>query len=364
MAEPPDQPQSSVMAVPDQLNALAAPGDGDGDGLMTSDMEGADDGVPFGLLSWGQAGVYNAVDDRLVIAAVTDSVTGVVRPAKLTAGTGLQVQVAAGWLAIASADDGTSCVAGSRQTHLVDVPGGGGEQQQYHLWVDTNIDAGRWELRAVTQDDTIGRAGVSLGRITVPAGANLATQFSFAGLVPTLGRHSDVPVASRGTATSPTWVRVTPQFLIAPYQITGNRQFVLRASGTARTGTALWYPAWRGGGGQPRTPSLIINPRGIVAAGERFDWEAELAYQIRADLGGMRTKLTVTLTRIGAYNMEWQGNATAAAGHTITATRSQTAQYWNREWQEIFLEAAWNGTGAGQTINCNASTMETYEPWM
>lgn len=354
---------------------------------MSGDLEGTDaDGTPFGLLMWGQAGIFNGVDDRMVIAALAGSAVGVVREARITAGTGMTVNVGAGWLAIASCEDGTSCVVGSRQSHALTLPAGvPGTASVYHVWVDTHPDDARWELRAVPQGETIGRPGVSLGRVTVPAGASLASGAQFSGWVPTLGRHSDVPVTGHGRAVNQSWTRLTPRYLIAPYQIAGSRQFVLRANGTAHTGNSLRdpalgpasvaWPSWRGGGGQPpggaganapswtATPSLTLDPRGVVARGERFDWEAELAYQLRADLGGMRTKLTVTITRIGPYAGTWQGNVTAASPRSLTGTRSQTAQLWNRDWQEMFLEAAWNGPAAGQGIDCSASTMETYEPW-
>ena len=49
--------------------------------------------APTGPLAWGQAGIYDATDDRLVIAAVTRYRTGLTWPIEARAGTGLNVIV-------------------------------------------------------------------------------------------------------------------------------------------------------------------------------------------------------------------------------------------------------------------------------
>jgi len=135
--------------------------------------------MPTGLLAWGQAGVYNAVDDRLVIAALANNRNGVVKAPVLTAGSGLTVNLAGGWLAIASAADGTSVVVGSRNQVTISVPAGGGSARNDALWCDISPDQATWTLSLLAQSQLPGRLGVLLANISVPAGANSASAFGF-----------------------------------------------------------------------------------------------------------------------------------------------------------------------------------------
>lgn len=321
---------------------------------MSNENEGEENGVPFGLLMYGQAGVYNAVDDRVIITALSDSAVGVVRPALLTAGAGLTVNVSPGWMAIASCDDGTSAVVGARQSHQLQAPAGiVNVERWYHLWVDTNPDAARWELRIILQEDTIGRPGVSLARITVPAGANLASQMRFSRMVPTIGRHADCwmpggqPTATRGLT------RITPEYVIAPYQMQGNRAFRLWAYGGGRVGTARTLIQFRGAGGVGSQPTQSVDLADWLFANEPFNWEANLLYHVRADAAGMRSSLTVTISR----------QADRQQGRTRTFTRYEPAHGYNQLWQTMFLEAGWSSVIAGQQILAGGSTFETFEPY-
>ena len=143
--------------------------------------------MPSGLLQWGQAGVYNAVDDRMVITALTNGRTGMARPVTLNAGNGLNVILRGGWLAIAAAGDGTSVVAGARDDVTFTVPAGGASARNDILWCDVSPDQATWTLALISQSQVAGRAGIQLGTISVPAGASLASQFGLQGNVSPYG---------------------------------------------------------------------------------------------------------------------------------------------------------------------------------
>ena len=46
------------------------------------------------------------------------------------------------------------------------------------LWCDTNPDEGTWSLSILTESQTFGRFGLPLAYLTVPANANLASQYT------------------------------------------------------------------------------------------------------------------------------------------------------------------------------------------
>ena len=133
--------------------------------------------APTGPLAWGQAGIYDAIDDRLVIAAVTRYRTGLTWPIEVAAGTGLNVIVRGGWVGIADCGDRTSAVVGSRvDTTVTAIPGPATGSREDLIWVDTQPDQGTWLMRVITEAEAAGRFGLEIGRITVPANATLASQ--------------------------------------------------------------------------------------------------------------------------------------------------------------------------------------------
>jgi hypothetical protein len=135
--------------------------------------------TPTGKLAYGQPQNYDAVDDRSVIAAVTNGRVGLVRPVVVQAGTGLQVIIRANWVGVASCDDSTSAVVGSREDQIVQaIPGPATGSREDVVWCDTNPDEGTWELVVIPRNQSIGRAGIPLVWITVPANANLASQMT------------------------------------------------------------------------------------------------------------------------------------------------------------------------------------------
>jgi hypothetical protein len=337
--------------------------------IMADDSEGENNGVPFGLLMWGQAGVYNAVDDRLVITGLSDSMIGVVRPAAITFGAGLAVTVPAGWLGIASCQDGTSAVVGSRQTHtLTETAGPATGQRTDHVWVDTFPDDGRWELRLVPQGQTVGRPGMSLGRVIVGAGQNQASQFTFDRLVPTIGRHADAISTPEPGHGGTGWVSMTPDYPIAPTSMRPHALFRVSAYGKGRLGAAANQVFFRMA--LTSSPIIAIATAGWIAPRERFDWECEAQQQVITPHGTpvienrVRSMVKVTVTR-------WTDQAeTAQAGNTspprsVSAVRTAWGTDSNLAlgWQNIQIRARWGSLSSGQLIRAMGSTYESFESY-
>jgi len=135
--------------------------------------------MPMGKLAWGQAGNYDASDDRAVITAVTGGRVGLVRPVVAAAGPGLNVIIRGGWVGVASCDDLTSGVVGTRDEMGVTAnPGPGTGSRDDVVWCDTNPDEGTFRLSVLTRAQAAGRSGIPLVWLTVPANANLASQMN------------------------------------------------------------------------------------------------------------------------------------------------------------------------------------------
>ena len=129
-----------------------------------------------GLLSWGQAGNYNAIDDRSVIGALFAggrATGGLVSPPTLTPQTGLTIAIGP-WLAIVDCGDGTRAVVGSRATTTIDETASGAARADV-LWCDVSPDAATYTISLITEAAMAGRAGVFLGLILVPASASSAS---------------------------------------------------------------------------------------------------------------------------------------------------------------------------------------------
>jgi hypothetical protein len=146
--------------------------------------------VPEGALEWGQAGVYNAVDDRLVIAAVTRNRVGLTWPAVVEAQAGLSIVVRGGWLGVASCGDRTSAIVGSRTDQVVSaIPGPPTGTRQDVLWCDVSPDDAIWQLRIIDASAMAGRPGIPIAFLTVPANATLASQIGIRPADATLERR-------------------------------------------------------------------------------------------------------------------------------------------------------------------------------
>jgi hypothetical protein len=285
-----------------------------------------------GLLTWGQAGQYNAVDDRMVIAALANRHNGMVTPAVLSAGSGLAVNVAAGWLAVASCADSTLAVIGSRVAMSITVPAGPATgSATYLIWADVNPDAATFTLNVITSAQAVGRAGVQLGTVTAPAGSNTAaamtltpTQATFANfqgitfqtdatggraylystasgmlyvqsrigtaggtLVTSVqdGQHRDAAGAADGVSFTPQWS--VPVGDIVPYT-----HYSLWAHGNGTTPAAaqsIWFDV-NGLGGYTR----VNFANNAVPVSTSFAWTCEAHLQV--DFGGANVMCSIKAT--------------------------------------------------------------------
>lgn len=327
--------------------------------VYTAEDEGVnDEGLPTGLLMWGQAGVYNAVDDRYAMAALCGD-RGVVRPARLTAGTGLTVNVAAGWLAVASCEDGTRAAIGSRQTHQMTLPAGPATGTTVlYLWCDTDPDAGTWTLRFVSQAETIGRAGVPLARVDMPAQANLASRAVFSHMVPTLGPRCETTWRE---ATSTASADLTPRYPIAPHQVQAHRMWRLRAYGGGNTGTARANPRFDLTSGGQNSGVLMFDTNPGAADGQdlpprsEINWSAECIMAINPGRDLVRLTCQVTLTNATRGGTRYGGSVTGVRTRSLT-------RLWAADWYFMVLRASWSANTASQSIVCFASSFEMMEP--
>jgi len=158
--------------------------------------------TPTGPLMWGQAGAYDAINDRAVIAAVTGYRTGLVGVLTALAGSGLSITVKGGWLGIAPCGDSTSAVVGSSTDQAVTALAGPASGSRTDLiWCDVQPDQGTWSLSVINASAAAGRTGIPLCTLTVPANATLASQMTIAPYGATLEQRLLASVATTDTAT-------------------------------------------------------------------------------------------------------------------------------------------------------------------
>jgi hypothetical protein len=323
---------------------------------FSADDEGTDeDGNPTGLLMWGQAGVYNGVDDRAVITALIDNaIGGVVRPAGLSAGAGLNINVGAGWSAVASCGDGTNCVIGSRQSHVVtETAGPPAGTRNDLLWADTYPDDGRWVLRIIPEAQMPGRAGLPLGRIYVPAGANLASQMTFSQDVHFLSPKVDSdPRANHGSTA---YADITPRYPFATYGMRRDALYRLTAFGVADCGSGTAAMRFAAGGAQL---DLIPSRLGASMANRMFCWQAEVittfGWRYAQGVGG--TKLSVTLSRLNAAI----DPTTSATGVRV----ENSVPFGAGPWLSLGLQMRWLAAMPNANLLCQSSSFEAVgKPW-
>lgn len=334
---------------------------------MSDETESELDGVPYGLLMWGQAGVYNAVDDRLAVAGMVDSQVGVVRPPTVEPGNGLDLTIQPPWLAVADCGDGTRAVCGSRQTHTLTETGGPQTGQRIdHIWCETRPDDGLWLLKLVPEAQTVGLPGVSLGRVTVPAGANTASAMTFSRLVPTMGRHAE---AAGYDVSGTTWANITPDYPIPPYALEPGTTFRVSVYGEGRFGNPTRYLNWRMG--ISNSPVITITPgqggpgQGAwINANEWFEWEAEGQLQVRTGADRVRSRLRVTVSRYSNASQDKQaGNI--RPDRTMTATRSTWGQEANisRAWQNMQIRFRFANLSASQLLRAMGSQFDVFQSY-
>ena len=134
--------------------------------------------TPYGLLRWGQAGRYTALDDRLVITALAGGRNGVVRPVQMSPGAGLAITVEAGWLAVADCADGTAAVlASDNAIEIRAQPGGDVDRRDEVLAEIIDPETAQWAVSVLPPGaSSEGSGGIVLGWVNVPAGATTAAE--------------------------------------------------------------------------------------------------------------------------------------------------------------------------------------------
>lgn len=327
---------------------------------MTGDAE-SDQGGAHGLLMWGQGGIYNAPDDRMVTTALSDAVVGTVKPVALTPLSGLSFSIAPGWLAIAACSDGTTCVVGSRQTHIIGPDDGvtagnvTGARDDF-LWCDVYPDDGIWRLVVIPRAQSIGRAGVPLANLSVPAGANLATQFTVGWDVPTHGHHSDgTPRGVTAVTTGTNAYVMTPNYPIAPIMIRPRAQFRLKAFGWGRWGNTPRAVLFRTA--DTSSPLVSMGPIPEFQANTEFSWDAEVVVQVRM----LRQNYAI---KVAANINPGQGPVNVGTYYGLHAIRITNLTTWNPDgWHHLHLQGAWGSTAANQYLECLSSSFETIEPY-
>jgi hypothetical protein len=134
--------------------------------------------TPGGILSYGQAGHYTAHTDRMVITGMAGNVPGIAAPAVFTAGAGLEVIVSGAWIAVAPAGDGTLCVIyPPGPLTIAEAPADAADRTDEVWAVIGDVETGQWFLQILPAGSSRS-AGIRLGTVLVPAGAQSAAEFT------------------------------------------------------------------------------------------------------------------------------------------------------------------------------------------
>ena len=275
--------------------------------------------MPMGKLAWGQAGNYDASDDRAVITAVTNGRVGLVRPVVVAAGAGLAVIIRGGWVGVASCDDLTSGVVGSRDELVVQAnPGSGTQPREDVVWCDTNPDEGTFQLSVRTRADAAGRTGIPLVWITVPSNANLATAMDLRPVDASIERR----LMSYSTRND-TAVRNGASF--------GAAQTWELASSAVTMEPGQWYRV-----------RYVTNSAQLVAAPSGFRENGELRIGVGYRAAGAGVGASV-LAREAAFNFSYVGGTTPGYQqaqvewifrHSVTDTRFERV-FCGRMWTYV-----------------------------
>ena len=242
--------------------------------------------APGGKLAWGQGANYDAADDRAVITAVTGGRVGLVRPVYLRAGAGLNVHVEGGWVGVASCNDLTSAVIGTRDELVVQArPGPATGSRTDYVWADTNPDDGTFELRVITSAEAAGRPGIPLATITAPANSNTAGAMTL--------RPTDAAIERR----------------LMSYQTANNTSIYSSTSYAASLGQSLDSAPVLMEPGQWYRVRYATSSAQLVAAPSNFRENGECLLGIGYRTAGQAAALSV-LARDAAMNFSFVGGTT------------------------------------------------------
>jgi hypothetical protein len=285
--------------------------------------------APGGKLAWGQGGNYDAVDDRGVITAVTGGRLGLVRPVVARAGTGLQIIVVGGWVGVASCDDLTTAVIGTRDDLVVTAnPGGAVDSRQDYVWADTYPDDGEFKLRVITRAQAAGRTGIPLVEVSVPPNANTAAAMTLRSVDASIERRL-MAYNTKNDAT----VR-----LATNYQAAWNYEL---ASQEVTMEPGQWYRVRY----QTASAQLVAAPNGL-----RENGECRIGICYRTAGQGEANAL---LAREAAVNFSYVGGTTPGYQHAEVEwifRHSITDQRFNR----VFSGRLW-GLFGGVQFRVNGS---------
>jgi hypothetical protein len=291
--------------------------------------------MPAGLLRWGQAGSYDAIDDRSVITALAGGRVGLVQPPTMAAGAGLVVNIGP-WLALVDAGDGTTAVIGDRDSQAIPVAAGTASARTETLWADINPEAATWgPLQVLGAPALVGRAGVALGTITTPANANAASALTLtqATPLPPVGAIIRISPQDEDRANTVAWTLST--YLQAQIEANSTYAFTLGCS-------------YRGGGGASvghiranfTRPAGATGRYGLLYRGTGMtnllyqDWEMGTEGNVRWGTDGVSNYYPIwihgfvkTAAAAGTFGLAW-GQGTSAgticrilAGATLTLTK-------------------------------------------
>ena len=197
-----------------------------------------------------------------------------------------------------------------------------------------------------------GRSGLPLARITVPAGANLASQMQFSQDVHSLSPKVDSNGRNNHGSTS--WASLTPMYPFAIYGMRRDSMYRLTAYGIGDPGSGAVMRFQSG------NCALDINTGsiGLGPSARGFYWEAEaqVTFGWRYDAGVGNVKLAVTVTRANAaaaYNTSIRGVAVA---HSVQFARSP--------WLWLGLDMRFLSAVPNANIICQSSAFEAVaKPW-
>jgi len=242
--------------------------------------------APGGKLAWGQGANYDAADDRAVITAVTGGRIGLVRPVYVRAGSGLQVIIEGGWVGVASCDDLTSAVIGTRDELVVQAnPGPATDSRTDYVWADTNPDEGTFELRVITPAQAGGRSGIPLATITAPANSNTSAAMTL--------RSVDAAIERR----------------LMAYQFRNDTAVRQSTSFAASSGFELASQEVRMEPGQWYRVRFVTNSAQLVAAPSGFRENGECRIGIGYRTAG-QAAVVAQLAREAAFNFSYVGGVT------------------------------------------------------
>jgi hypothetical protein len=242
--------------------------------------------APGGKLAWGQGANYDAADDRAVITAVTAGRIGLVRPVYVRVGSGLQVIIEGGWVGVASCDDFTSAVIGTRDELVVQAnPGPATGSRDDYVWADTNPDDGSFELRVITRAQAAGRSGIPLVNITVPANANTSAAMTL--------RSVDAAIERR----------------LMAYQFRNDTAVRQSTSFAASSGFELVSQEVTMEPGQWYRVRFVTNSAQLVAAPSGFRENGECRIGIGYRTAG-QAPVVAQLAREAAFNFSYVGGVT------------------------------------------------------